>query len=131
MRIGTKGRYALTIMFYLAKNYDSEKYVSLKEISESENLSFKYLEKIMVDLNKDNYLDVLRGNNGGYRLKKEPKEYHLGEILRRVEGDLSPAECAISGKCDKEKKCASYPFFLGLYKEINDYVDSKTLEDYI
>ena len=124
MRIGTKGRYALTIMFYLAKNYYSEKYVSLKEISESENLSFKYLEKIMVDLNKDNYLDVLRGNN-------EPKEYHLGEILRRVEGDLSPAECAISGKCDKEKKCASYPFFLGLYKEINDYVDSKTLEDYI
>ena len=35
MRIGTRGRYALTIMFYLAKNYDSKKYVSLKEISES------------------------------------------------------------------------------------------------
>ena len=131
MRIGTRGRYALTIMFYLAKNYKDKRYISLKEISDSENLSFKYLEKIMVDLNKDNYLDVLRGNNGGYRLRKEPKEYSLGEILRRVEGDLSPAECAISGKCDREKKCTSYLFFKGLYDEINSYVDSKTLEDYI
>ena len=131
MRISTRGRYALTIMFYLAKNYKDKRYIYLKEISESENLSFKYLEKIMVDLNKDNYLDVLRGNNGGYRLKKEPKEYHLGEILRRVEGELSPAECAISGKCDREQKCTSYLFFKGLYDEINSYVDSKTLEDYI
>ena len=118
MRISTKGRYALTIMFYLAKNYKDKRYISLKEISDSENLSFKYLEKIMVDLNKDNYLDVLRGNNGGYRLRKEPKEYSLGEILRRVEGD-------------REKKCTSYLFFKGLYDEINSYVDSKTLEDYI
>ena len=131
MRIGTRGRYALTIMFYLGSNYESKRYVSLKEISDNEGISFKYLEKIMVDLNKDNYLDVLRGNNGGYRLKKEPKEYSLGEILRKVEGDLSPASCASTGICDKEKKCASFPFFLGLYKEINDYVDSKTLADYI
>ena len=131
MRIGTRGRYALTIMFYLAKNYKSEKYISLKEISENEGLSFKYLEKIMVDLNKNNYLDVQRGNNGGYRLKKEPKNYSLGEILRRVEGDLSPVSCINTGICDKSKRCISYSFFEGLNKEINDYVDGKTLEDYI
>ena len=131
MRIGTKGRYALTIMFYLAKNYKEGKYVSLKEISENENISFKYLEKIMVDLNKDNYLDVLRGNNGGYRLKKEPKEYTLGEIIRRVEGNIEVVPCAGNGVCEKEKKCISYPFFVGLNNEINNYIDSKTLDDYI
>lgn len=131
MRIGTKGRYALTIMFYLAKNYKEGKYVSLKEISENENISFKYLEKIMVDLNKDNYLDVLRGNNGGYRLKKNPKEYTLGEIIRRVEGNIEVVPCAGNGVCEKEKKCISYPFFVGLNNEINNYIDSKTLDDYI
>ena len=41
MRIGTRGRYALTIMFYLASNYSKERYVSLKEISDNEGLSFK------------------------------------------------------------------------------------------
>ena len=130
MRIGTRGRYALTIMFYLASNYKGERYISLKEISDNEGLSFKYLEKIMVDLNKDNYLDVLRGNNGGYRLKKEPKEYSIGEILRKVEGDLSPVDCINKG-CSRGKKCMSYPFFEGLNNEINKFVDSKTLEDYI
>lgn len=131
MRIGTRGRYALTIMFYLAKNYKEGKYISLKEISENENISFKYLEKIMVDLNKDNYLDVLRGNNGGYRLKKNPKEYTLGEIIRRVEGNIEVVPCAGNGVCEKEKKCISYPFFVGLNNEINNYIDSKTLDDYI
>lgn len=131
MRIGTRGRYALTIMFYLAKKYKEGKYVSLKEISENENISFKYLEKIMVDLNKDNYLDVLRGNNGGYRLKKDPKEYTLGEIIRRVEGNIEVVPCAGNGVCEKEKKCISYPFFVGLNNEINNYIDSKTLDDYI
>ena len=131
MRIGTKGRYALTIMFYLAKNYNEGKYVSLKEISENENISFKYLEKIMVDLNKNNYLDVQRGHNGGYRLKKDPKEYTLGEIIRRVEGNIEVVPCAGNGVCEKEKKCISYPFFVGLNNEINNYIDSKTLDDYI
>lgn len=130
MRIGTKGRYALTIMFYLAKNYGEKRYISLKEVAEQENLSFKYLEKIMVDLNKNNYLGVLRGNNGGYRLKKEPKEYTIGEILRKVEGDLSPAECVKNG-CDKKGKCSSLPFLIELNKEINSFVDQKTLQDYI
>lgn len=130
MRIGTRGRYALTIMFYLGSNYDSKRYVSLKEIADNEGISFKYLEKIMVDLNKDNYLDVLRGNSGGYRLKKDPKEYSIGEILRKVEGDLSPVDCINSG-CTRGKKCMSYPFFEGLNKEINKFVDSKNLSDYI
>jgi len=131
MRISTRGRYALSVMFFLANNYESKRYISLKEISDNEGLSFKYLEKIMIDLNKNNYLDVLRGNNGGYRLKKHPKEYSIGEILRRVEGDLSPVSCLNTGTCNREKKCKSYPFFEGLNKEINKFVDSKTLNDYL
>ena len=84
MRIGTRGRYALTVMFYLAKNYEEGKYVSLKEISEKENISFKYLEKIMVDLNKDNYLDVLRGNNGGSSAFFKPLKEALSGIKNKV-----------------------------------------------
>ena len=49
MRIGTRGRYALSVMFYLASNYDNNKYISLKEISDNEGLSYNYLEKIMID----------------------------------------------------------------------------------
>lgn len=132
MKVSTKGRYALTIMINLAKNYNNNNFISLKEISEKENISLKYLEKIMISLNKMDYFIVARGNNGGYKLKYNPKEYKIGDILRCAEGDLAPVGCLNNSiQCNKKEKCNTYDFFEGLYNEINNYVDSKTLYDYI
>ncbi len=132
MKMSTRGRYALVVMIDLAKNYSSGEYLSLKDISEKENISLKYLEKIMMLLNKAKFLDVSRGNNGGYRLIKEPKEYKIGDILRVTEGNLAPLKCVVkNGECNKRTMCETFPFWNGLYKEINEYVDSKTLEDFI
>ena len=130
MKISTKGRYSLSIMSYLAKHYNENIFISLKEISEKEDISFKYLEKIMIDLNHNNYFDVARGNNGGYKLKHSPDNYIIGDILRSVEGDLAPLSC-INDECEKKDKCNTYNFWNGLYGEINKYVDSRTLSDYI
>ena len=132
MKVSTKGRYALIIMINLAKNYENGTYMSLKEISEKENISFKYLEKIIGILNKNGYLDVQRGNTGGYKLKNKPEEYTVGEILRSTEGDLTPTTCLGNHEeCKVKDKCTVYPFWEGLYSEINEYVNSKTLKDYI
>ncbi len=132
MRMSTRGRYALTIMIDLAKNYSSNKPLSLKEISTKENISLKYLEKIILLLNKAGYLDVTRGNSGGYKLAKDPKEYKIGDILRVTEGNLAPLDCLGNHEtCDKKEHCQSYPFWDGLYNEINNYVDSKTLADFL
>ncbi len=131
MKMSTKGRYALTTMIYLAKNYDSKRYISLKEISDNENISFKYLEKIITILNKNDYLLVQRGNSGGYKLKYKPSSYNIGDILRVSEGTLAPISCVSGEKCDKKENCESYSFWEGLYNQINDYVNSKTLEDFI
>lgn len=132
MKVSTKGRYALIIMINLAKNYKNNTYMSLKEISDKENISFKYLEKIIGILNKNNYLDVQRGNNGGYKLKDDPSKYKIGDILKVAEGDLSPVTCLGNHEeCKIKDTCVVYPFWEGLYDEINDYVNSKTLKDYI
>lgn len=130
MKMSTRGKYALIVMIYLARNYESKRYISLKEISDSENISYKYLERIMMMMNKYNFLEVQRGNNGGYRLNKSPSEYKLGDILRASEGDLSVSKC-LNDECDKKCKCSIYPFLDNLYDVINNYVDSRTLNDYI
>ena len=130
MKMSTRGKYALIVMIYLAKNYESKRYISLKEISDNENISYKYLERIMMMLNKYNFLEVQRGNNGGYRLNKSPSEYKIGDILRASEGDLSVSKC-LNDECDKKCKCSIYPFLDDLYDVINNYVDSKSLNDYI
>ncbi|MBO6145256.1 MAG: Rrf2 family transcriptional regulator [Bacilli bacterium] len=132
MKMSTKGRYALTIMANLAKNYKNNEFISLKDISEKENISLKYLEKIMINLNKQDYFITSRGSSGGYKLKYDPSKYKIGDILRCVEGDLAPVNC-INNKeyCNKKEKCDTYDFWQGLYNEINNFVDSKTLNDYI
>lgn len=130
MRISTKGRYALTIMLNLALNYESGRYVPLKEISNNENISFKYLEKIMLDLNKKDYFDISRGINGGYKLKKDPKEYIIGDILRASKEEIEPVTC-ISNVCDMKNNCKTFPIWKDLNNVVNNFLDNKTLADYI
>ena len=131
MKISTKGRYALRVMIDLAMN-DRNQYISLTQIAKRQEISNKYLEQIISLLNKAGYLETQRGNTGGYRLVKMPKEYKIGDILRATEGDLSPIYCLTEeGECKRKNKCKTYSFWKGLDDVINEYIDSRTLEDLI
>ena len=125
MKISTKGRYALRVMVDLAINSNG-KFITSKEISN------KYLEQIIAMLNKVGYLETARGAAGGYRLAKNPNEYVIGDILKATEGDLTPANCLTEeGKCKRQDDCKTFSFWKGLDDVINEYVNSKTLEDLI
>lgn len=131
MKISTKGRYALRVMIDIAINSHNE-YVSVKEIAERQDISKKYLEQIMTMLSKAKLIETTRGNIGGYKLAKQPKEYKIGDILRATEGELAPLDCLIDDNCcNRKENCKTYSFWVGLDKVINDYIDSKTLEDLI
>ena len=127
MKISTKGRYALVVMIELAGNSNNE-YIPLKDIAERQQISVKYLEKIVAMLNKAGFFQSNRGNNGGYKLVKEPKEYKVGDILRAAEGDLAPTGC-VTENCVRKDKCKTFEFWQGLDKAIESYVDSTTLQD--
>lgn len=127
MKISTKGRYALVVMIELAGNSNNE-YIPLKDIAERQQISVKYLEKIVSMLNKAGFVQSNRGNNGGYKLVKEPKEYKVGDILRAAEGDLAPTGC-VTENCVRKDKCKTFEFWQGLDKAIESYVDSTTLQD--
>ncbi len=130
MKISSKGRYALRVMIDLAQQ-SGESYTSLKDIATRQEISLKYLEQIVAMLNKAHYLDTARGNNGGYKLSKKASEYTVGDILRATEGDLAPIGCVSGEICHVKENCKTYKFWQGLDEAINDYVDSKTLEDLI
>ena len=84
MKFSTKSRYALRLMAELAR-YAPGTTVSLKEISERQNLSLKYLEQIVTPLARVGLVKSERGSQGGYRLTKAPADYTAGEILRAIE----------------------------------------------
>lgn len=131
MKISTKGRYALSIMIQLGRAYESDNYLSLTEISEREKISLKYLEKIMISLKKADFFDVQKGKDGGYKLKADPSDITIGSIIRAAEEDLDVVDCVKGSGCPNKTHCGTYPLWKGLSDEINDYLDSKTLKEYL
>ncbi|MCL2135028.1 MAG: Rrf2 family transcriptional regulator [Candidatus Bathyarchaeota archaeon] len=130
MRISTKGRYALRVMLDLAEHGSGE-YIPVKDISERQGITVKYMEQIISQLNKAGYLRSLRGNHGGYKLLKSPEKYTVGEILRTIEGSLAPVVCLDDkvNRCERAGFCKTLPMWMGLYKVIAEYLDGITLLD--
>ena len=130
MRISTKGRYALTIMRNLAIHQNEDRFIPLNEISEKENISLKYLEKIMISLKKADFFEVAKGKEGGYKLKRKPNEYTIGEIIRAADEELNVVSC-IEETCPNQSHCKTYSLWKDLSDEINKFLDSKNLGEYI
>lgn len=132
MKISTKGRYALRIMIDLAL-HDEGVAIPLKEISERQGITLKYMEQIMPLLTRAGYVRSFRGNNGGYLLSKAPADYMVGDILRMTEGSLAPIACLedTSNRCERQEKCTTLWFWEGLWQAMTDYVDGMTLEDLV
>jgi Rrf2 family protein len=87
MKISTKGRYSLRMLVDLAEHRNCG-FVSLKDISERQGISKKYLEQIVILLSRPDILRTNRGNKGGYMLAKDPDKYTVGQILRITDGGL-------------------------------------------
>jgi len=124
MRISTRGQYALLIMTELAEQ-PAEKFIPLKLLSHRHNISVKYLEQILIQLSKAGLVIGVRGSNGGYKLVKRTDEYTTGEILRALEGDLSPVG---EQKSNVISDIGVNDYWKDFEKVINDYVDSVTLD---
>ncbi len=129
MRISTKGLYAVRLMIYLTTKGQSEP-VSLKEISETQCISKKYLEQITPSLTGAKLLKSTRGASGGYKLARPADKISIYDILDATEGSLSPVGALDDG--DLEWTPAS-PFlegsmWRGLDSLIREYLSGITLQ---
>lgn len=132
MKISTKGRYAMRMMIDIAQQ-DSGEWISIKDISERQGISVKYLEQIVTQLTRSGLLLSSRGSQGGYMLSRTPDKYTIGEILRAMEGNLAPVACLENSDniCERRDMCPTLEFWNGLFDIINKYVDSYTLKDLV
>ena len=128
--ISSRGRYALRVLIDLAENRNG-KYIPLKDIANRQEISLKYLERILPVLSKNNMIDGVHGKGGGYKLTKEPDEYKVLDILRLTEGDLAPVAClkADTAPCERAAECRTLTMWKNYYKLINDYFDGITIAD--
>lgn len=117
MKISTKGRYALRVMIDLAEHADGT-YIPMKDVAARQDISLKYLERILPALSKNGLIEGVHGKGGGYQLTRTPGEYSVGEILRLVEGDLAPVSCleCSATPCERADECRT----IGMWSKFND-----------
>ena len=128
MLVSTKGRYALRTMVDLAIHGDGEP-VKIKDIANRQGISGKYLEQIINPLTKSGLVKSFRGAQGGYTLTNPPEATTVGEILRVLEGSLSPVDCVDHPNCANSDHCVSLSIWKKMKVALDEVVDNITLAD--
>ena len=128
--ISTRGRYALRVMIDLAEHGGGD-FVPMKEVAARQEISLKYIERIMPLLTKENLVEGQHGKCGGYRLCRPPEDYSVGEILRITEGGLAPVACLERGAkpCPRAAECRTLPMWKKYYAMTNEFFDGISIAD--
>ncbi|SDB97014.1 transcriptional regulator, BadM/Rrf2 family [Pelagirhabdus alkalitolerans] len=122
MKISTKGRYGLTIMIALSK-HNNEGPMSLKKIASDYELSDHYLEQLVPALRNAGLVKSIRGAYGGYLLAKPAEEITAGDIIRILEGPITPVE----GIEDEEP--VKQALWIRVRDAVKNVLDTTTLKD--
>ena len=133
IKLSTKGRYGTRLMQNLAFHYNNgNESVILKNISDEEEISIRYLEQIIIPLKIARLVKSIRGAGGGYTLSRAPSEIKLSEILHALEGSCCLVDCVEDNDyCDRVAICASYEVWKEATNMLKNYFGSLTLQDLI
>jgi len=130
MKLSTKGRYGIKAMVDLAINYGVEP-ISIKSISERQNISEYYLEQLFAPLRKANIIKSVRGAQGGYVLNREPKDITTAEIMEVLEGPVEISDCLDENTCSNIDCCATSRHWARIKESIDSVLESTTLQDLV
>jgi len=134
LKLSTKGRYGLKAIIDLAV-YSNEEAISLSNVADRTGISVRYLEQLISKLKKAGLVSSIRGAQGGYKLAKSANEISVGDILRALEGDLSPVDCISaqndSAMCADADACVTKLVWKRINDSINQAVDTMMLSELV
>ena len=137
MRLSKRGEYGLRAMIALAEPAEkgnAPQMLQIKEISQHEQISPKFLEQILLTLKNAGFLHSKMGVGGGYYLAKPPSEITLGQIFRVLDGPLAPIRCVSQMAyepcgCPDEQTCGLRLVMGDVRSAISNILDQTSLAD--
>ena len=130
MRLTTKGRFAVTAMLDLALQ-NSDKPVTLADISERQGISLSYLEQLFSRLRRNGLVKSVRGPGGGYRIVKNQAEITISEIITAVDELIDATQCGGQENCHDERRCMTHDLWASLNDKILEYLSGVSLADLV
>ena len=129
MKVNTKVRYGLRAILQIADSYGHEP-VPISAISESQEISGKYLEQVVGTLRKSGLITSRKGVRGGYMLARAPEEITLWEIITALDSHTSLVDCVVEpGICDRSGDCLTRSIWKLLSLRMQEFWSSFKLSD--
>lgn len=122
VKISTKGRYGLTIMIELAKQYGQGP-IPLRQIAADNHLSEAYLEQLVSPLRNSGLVKSVRGAYGGYMLSKPPHLISTADVIKVLEGPIQPVE-GIENEASPQRE-----LWMRIRDAVKTVLDTTSLED--
>jgi Rrf2 family protein len=137
MRLSKRGEYGLRAMIMLAEaspGGSSPPMMQIKEISQREQISSKFLEQILLTLKNAGLLHSKMGVGGGYYLARPAAEITLGQIFRVLDGPVAPIRCVSQMAyepcgCPDEETCGLRLAMSDVRNAIVGILDTTSLAD--
>lgn len=134
IRFSTRGEYGLRMMMDLARHFGAGPQ-ALSEIARHESLPATYLEQLVSKLRKGGLVASRQGAHGGYELTRAPAEITVGQVMRILEGPISPMICATEGEteliCERQVFCSANLVWERVRDSVAQALDSLTLADLV
>jgi len=129
-----KTKYALRALIYLA-DHQGKGPVLIARLAADQKIPRKFLERILLELNNEGFLQSKKGKGGGYSLQKSAEDIKLGDVVRLMDGPLAPVSCvsktayARCKECGEESTCQIRAVMREVRDAIADILDSTSLAD--
>lgn len=128
MRLTQYTDYSLRVLIHLGLCPD--RLATIQEISEAYEISKNHLMKVVQRLAKNGYIESVRGQGGGLRLKHPPAQIRLGEVIQAMEPDFGVVECLRSeNRCAISPACKLPAILRESMRLFTDNLDRYTLAD--
>lgn len=137
MRVSKRGEYGLRSLINLGIAQElGRPMIQIRELAKKENIPIKFLEAILLDLNRAGYLGSKRGKGGGYFIKKPMNKIKIGDLVRLIDGPLAPISCAsvtayAPCSCPDEAHCGLRLLMVDVRNAIADILDKYTLQNVV
>ena len=137
MKVSKRGEYALRSLNNLGIAQElGRPILQIRELAKKENIPVKFLEAILLELNRAGYLASKRGKGGGYYFRKPMQRITIGEIVRLIDGPLAPISCASVTaykrcSCPDEAHCGLRILMVDVRNAIANILDNFTVADMV
>jgi Rrf2 family transcriptional regulator, nitric oxide-sensitive transcriptional repressor len=128
VRLSFSTDYALRLLMLVG--LESDRLVTIEEVADRFGISKNHLMKVAYQLGQAEYLETVRGRNGGLRLGKAPDQIVVGEVVRTMEPDFAVVECQNPAGYCKIAPCCTLRFAMREAVEaFLEKLDQYTLEN--